>query len=261
MAIIKSGYVLSFVAFILFAVVMWVYGEYSKRGRVPYVKRLPAFDAMEEAVGRAVEMGRPVVMVPGRGSFTDLFVAQTVAGLTVLNYVAGLCARYGVKLWAPMADHLVIPVARENVRDAYAAEGKLDELDVEETLPYVSGSQFAWASSVIGYYARERPAANIMVGAFWAESMMLAESAGRIGALQIGGTARLYQLPFFAAVCDYTLLGEEIFAASAYMTQDPIVITSLATTDVFRLVGWVIIIVGAILSTVGINVVYQFLSI
>jgi hypothetical protein len=90
MAIIKSGYVLSFVAFILFAVVMWVYGEYAKRGRVPYVKRLPAFDAMEEAVGRSVEMGRPVVMVPGRGSFTDLFVAQTVAGLTVLNYVAGL---------------------------------------------------------------------------------------------------------------------------------------------------------------------------
>ncbi len=127
-------------------------------------------------------------------------------------------------------------------------------------LPYVSGSQFAWASGVIGWFARNRPAANIMVGAFWAESMMLAESAGRVGALQIGGTARLYQLPFFAAVCDYVIIGEELFAASAYITRDPVLITSIATQDVFRLVGWVLVIIGALLSTAGLEVIYNFLA-
>jgi len=261
MEIIRAGRVLSFFSLILFGILMYVYIEYSKRGRVPHIKRLAAFDAIEECVGRATEMGRPVAMVPGRGSFTDLFVAQTVAGLSVLNYVARLCARYDVRLWSPQSRALVLPVAIENVRDAYAAEGRLEAFDPVEMVPFMSGSQFAWASGVIGWYARERPAANIMVGAFWAESMMLAESAGRVGAMQIGGTARLYQIPFFAAVCDYILMGEEIFAASAYITRDPVLITSIATTDVYRMIGWIVIIVGAILSTVGIDFITNILGI
>ena len=260
MEIIRAGRFLPFISLILFGILMWQYREQSKKGKVPWIKRIPAFDAMEEAVGRATEMGKSVVMIPGRGSLTDLFVAQTVAGLTVLNHIARLCARQGVKLWAPMANALVIPVARENVRDAYAVEDKLEEYDPVEMLPFISGSQFAWASGVIGYYAREKPAANIMVGPFWAESMMLAESAARIGALQIGGTARLYQIPFFAAVCDYVIIGEEMFAANAYLTQDVDVITSMATTDVFRLAGWALIIIGAILSTAGLRVIYDLLG-
>lgn len=260
MEIIRAGRVVPFVSLILFGIVMWAYIEYAKRGRVPWIKRLPAFDAMEEAVGRATEMGRPVAMVPGRASWTSSYVAQTVAGLAVLKHVARLTARNEVRLWSPMSRPLVIPIARENVREAYAEEDKLEAYDPVEMLPYVSGSQFAWASGVIGWYARERPAANIMVGAFWAESMMLAESAARVGAVQIGGTARLYQIPFFAAVCDYVLIGEEMFAASAYLTKDPVLITSIATQDIFRIVGWVVIIVGAILSTAGVMGLYNFLA-
>jgi len=260
MAVIRSGRMVPFVALILFALIMYVYLELGKRGRVPYVRRLAAFDAIEEAVGRAAEMGTPVVMIPGRAGWTSSYVAQTVAGLAVLNYVARLCARYDVRLWAPMSSALVMPIAVENVRDAYAAEGKLDAFDPVTMIPFVSGSQFAWASGVIGYYAREKPAANIMVGAFWAESMMLAESAARVGALQIGGTARLYQIPFFAAVCDYVLMGEEIFAASAYLTKENILLATLVTQDMFRLAGWILIIIGAILSTAGIKAIYNFLG-
>lgn len=260
MAIIRAGRMVPFVSLILFGIVMYLYIEYAKRGRVPWLKRLPAFDAMEEAVGRATEMGRPVVMIPGRASWTSLFVAQTVAGLAVLKHIARLTARNEVRLWAPMNAALVLPIARENVKDAYAAEGKLDAYDPVEMLPYVSGSQFAWASGVIGWFARNRPAANIMVGAFWAESMMLAESGARIGAVQVGGTARLYQIPFFAAVCDYVIIGEEMFAASAYISRDPVLITSIATVDAFRLVGWVLIIVGALLSTAGVEVIYNLLA-
>ncbi len=260
MEIIRAGRMVPFVSLILFGIVMYLYIEYAKRGRVPWIKRLPAFDAMEEMVGRATEMGKPVVMIPGRAGWTSLFVAQTVAGLAVLKHVARLTARNEVRLWAPMSQSLVLPIARENVKDAYAAEGKLDLYDPVEMIPYVSGSQFAWASGVIGWFARNRPAANIMVGAFWAESMMLAESAGRVGALQVGGTARLYQLPFFAAVCDYVIIGEELFAASAYITRDPVLITSIATQDVFRLVGWVLVIVGALLSTAGLEVIYNLLA-
>lgn len=65
--------------------------------------------------------------------------------------------------------------------------------------------------------SRMWPAANIMIGPFWAKSMMFAETFHRVGSMQVGGTARMYQIPFFAALCDYVLIGEEMFAAGDYL--------------------------------------------
>lgn len=258
--ILAKGKVVPLFALIAFGIVMWIYLRYTKKGEVPWVKRLAAFDAIDEAIGRAEEMGKPVVMIPGKEPLTSHYMAQTVAGLSVLNYVARLCARYGAELWAPMIDMIVMPVAIENVRDAYLEEGKLDDFDPVNMVPYLSDSQFAWASGIIGYFARKKPAANIMIGGFRAETMMLAESGARIGAFQVCGTAVMYQIPFFAAVCDYTLIGEEIFAASAYLNKDPELLTTLATQDIFRIGGWVVMIVGAILITFGITTIYDLLG-
>lgn len=259
MSIIASGRLSSFIMFILMWIATLIAIWLGKQGRIS-VRRIPGLDVVEEAVGRAVEMGKPVFDIIGMGDLHGTYGAQTVAGLSMLGYVAGLCAKLGAHLIAPMATPTVMPVAIEVVRDAYAAEGKLDELDVETQLPYLSGTQFAWASGVIGMAARLKPAANIMLGPFWAESMMFAESFARAGAFQVGGVARLYQIPFFAAVCDYVIIGEEIFAASAYVSKDPVMIGSLAAEDFAKLVGVVLATIGAIISIAGIEFITELLT-
>jgi hypothetical protein len=153
----------------------------------------------------------------------------------------------------------VYPVAIELVTDAYKAEDKIEELNVDEQIPYLSGTQFAYASGVIGMAARMRPAGNIMMGPFWAESMMFAESFNRAGAMQIGGTARMYQIPFFAAVCDYVLIGEELFAAGAYVSGDPQQVGSIAAQDWYKLLALALGILGALLATAGITVIGDLL--
>jgi len=233
--------------------------QLGKQGKVR-IRRIPGLDAIEEVVGRAVEMGRPIFDIVGQGSFTDIYATQTVAGLSILSYVATLCARLGAKLYAPQADVGVMPVAIELVRDAYTVEGKLEELDVEEQLPYLSGTQFAWAGAIIGMASRMRPAGNIMIGPFWAESMMFAESFDRAGSMQVGGTARMYQIPFFAALCDYVLIGEEMFAAGAYVSGDPQQIGTIASQDWYKLVALFLGIVGALLATAGVTVIGDLLK-
>ncbi len=244
-------------------ILMWIITllsiYYGKKGKFS-VRRIPGLDKIEEAVGRAVEMGKPVFDIIGMGSFTSIYAPQTIAGLSVLGYVAKQCAEKGAKLISPQAAVDVMPVAIETVRQAYAEAGKLDELDVDEQLPYLSGTQFAWASGIIGMAARLKPAANIMVGPFWAESMMFAETFARVGAYQVAGTARLYQLPFFAAVADYVLIGEEMFAADAYLSRDPIKIGSLFSQDVYKLIAIVLSFIGAILSTAGVSVIVDLLK-
>lgn len=258
MSVLTEQRLVPLAAFVLAWLAVYLAIQLGKQGKIR-IRRIPGLDAIEEVVGRAVEMGRPIFDIVGMGSFTDIYATQTVAGLSILSYVATLCARLGAKLYAPQADTGVMPVAIELVRDAYTVEGKLEELDVEEQLPYLSGTQFAWAGGIIGMAARMRPAGNIMIGPFWAESMMFAESFDRAGSMQVGGTARMYQIPFFAALCDYVLIGEEMFAAGAYVSGDPQQIGTIASQDWYKLVGFILAIVGALLATAGVTVIGDLL--
>ena len=98
---------------------------------------------------------------------------------------------------------------------------------------------------------REKPAACFYMGAFFAESLILAETGNHIGAIQIAGTAMPTQLPFFVAACDYTLIGEELFAASAYLSGDPQQIASLRGQDVGKLLAMGAIILGSVFVTLA----------
>ena len=89
------------------------------------------------------------------------------------------------------------------------------------------------------------------MGCFFAESLILAETGNSIGAIQIAGTAMPSQLPFFVAACDYTLIGEEFFAASAYLSGQPDQLGSLKGQDVGKLLVGAVLLVGATLATIA----------
>jgi hypothetical protein len=78
---------------------------------------------------------------------------------------------------------------------------------------------------------REKPATNFFIGYFWAESLILAETGAATGAIQIAGTDAVMQLPFFITSCDYTLMGEELYAASAYLSREPLLLGALKGQD------------------------------
>jgi len=106
---------------------------------------------------------------------------------------------------------------------------------------------------------RERPAAHIMMGYFYAESLLLAETGSTTGAIQIAGTDAFTQLPFFVTTCDYTLLGEELYAASAYLSREPKLLGSLKGQDIGKGILIVVIALGSLLATRGIpHLTYLF---
>ena len=69
--------------------------------------------------------------------------------------------------------------------------------------------------------------------------------------LFVAGTAMPAQLPFFVAACDYTLIGEEFFAASAYLSGEPQQLGSLKGQDVGKLLTLVVSIIGCALFTLA----------
>ena len=53
--------------------------------------------------------------------------------------------------------------------------------------------------------------------------------------------------------CDYTLIGEELFAASAYLSKEPKLVGALKGADLMKLAIIGLAITGCILETMGIH--------
>jgi hypothetical protein len=96
---------------------------------------------------------------------------------------------------------------------------------------------------------RQRPATILYMGMFYAEALVLAETGASVGSIQIAGTDAVTQLPFFITSCDYTLIGEELYAASAYLSREPILLGGLKGQDAAKLCIGLAIIVGVIAAT------------
>ena len=231
---------------LVFAITYFIY--LSTTGRELYIRKIAGLEAVNEAVGRATEMGRPILFVPG---IQDMDNVQTVAGVAILGHIAQRTATYETQLEVPVSRSITMSVGRETVKQAYLEAGRPD-LYNDDMVHYITDEQFGYVAAVDGIMVRERPAACFYLGAFFAESLILAETGNSIGAIQVAGTAMPTQLPFFVAACDYTLIGEELFAASAYLTEDKKMKGSLKGQDAGKAVAMLFIVLGVGLGTLAV---------
>ena len=161
-----------------------------------------------------------------------------------------MAAEYDTSLHVPCSDPVVMNIEREVVQNAYLDAGRPDTYR-QENIFFITEEQFAYAAAVDGIIIRERPAAIFYMGAFMAESLILAEVGNAAGAVQVAGTDSTTQLPFFITACDYTLMGEELYAASAYLSKEPMLLGSLKGQDWGKLLVIAAILVGVFLQILG----------
>jgi hypothetical protein len=236
-----------FVVVAIFLGLVLYYIRQAERGKTWTFRPIAGLIAIEEAIGRSTEMGKGVLYVPGVQDIDDI---QTIASMIILGNVARMTAKYETPLNVPTNSPAVYTVADEVVKGAYSDVGRVDAYR-PDMVRYITTEQFAYVAAVNGIMLRERPAANLLLGAFFAESLLLAETGHETGAIQIAGTANVHQLPFFVVACDYTLIGEEYYAASAYLSKDARLLGSLRASDTVKILLVVTIVVGSVLLTLG----------
>ncbi len=223
-----------FLAILTFSGTLLFFIRKARRGEEIFLRDIPGLKAVEEAVGRSTEMGKSVLYVPG---IMDMDQVETVAGVIVLGHVSKMTARYETTLNVPVSRAIVMKAAQEVCKESYL---------IEDMVHYLTDEQFAYAAGVNGIMVREKPAACMYMGKFYAESLILAETGNSIGAIQIAGTASQAQIPFFVTACDYTLIGEEFFAASAYLSQRPELIGGIKGQDMIKVIVICFILGGVI---------------
>lgn len=241
---------------IVFCGAVLVFIVLARGGKPLKVRKIAGLEAVDEAVGRATEMGRSILFIPGIQDMNDI---QTIAGINVLSHVARTSAEYDAKVEVPTSRSLVMTTARETVQNAFLAAGRPDAYN-EDLIYYVTDEQFGYVAYLQGMMVRQKPAACFYMGSFFAESLILAETGNSIGAIQVAGTAQPAQLPFFVAACDYTLIGEEFFAASAYLSGSPEELGSLKGQDVGKVIVGVGMLLGVVAWTLAAMTESEFLQ-
>lgn len=221
--------------------------RHARRNQGVFLRRIPGLDAVEEAIGRATEMGRPILYLTGSDDMSSI---STIAATIILGEVAKKVAAYETELKVPHRDPIVLAVCQEIVKEAYIAAGHPDAYK-EDSNFFITTDQFSYTAAVDGIMLREKPAANFFMGYYYAESLLLAETGASTGAIQIAGTDSDHQLPFFVTACDYTLIGEELYAASAYLSREPVLVGTLRGQDIGKAILLGVLIVGTALATLG----------
>jgi len=243
----------SFVFLIFLMLAGYLSINHVREGGEIHVREIPAFSAIEEGIARSVEMGRPIHMTIGFGSIAGSMAPQYIAGLGVLSHVARLAGKYGARLIATLGVPEVIASVEEIVKEGYASGGRPELFDPVYNVRYLTDQQFAYASAVQAIIVRERVGANIVVGPFYAESLIFMEAGNMVGAFQVAGTARETQIPFFVLAADYAFIGEEIFAAGAMASGDKESLASIQGQDVGKLATIILIVLGILFLAFGIN--------
>ncbi len=232
-------------ATLIFGILVYVLINKAKKGHDLFIRPIAGIEEIDNAIGRATEMGKPILFVPGLSGISDV---ATLAGLAILGRVAKKAAEYDTKILVPVRDYLVLPIAQEIVKEAHYEAGRPDSFD-KTSVFFITTTQFAFVAGVNGIMIREKTATNFYMGMFWAESLLMTETGSSTGAIQIAGTDAVTQIPFFITTCDYTLIGEELYAASAYLAREPLQIGTLKAVDYLKFLILFLVISGAILST------------
>lgn len=239
----------NFAILIILSAIILYFIVHARRNPNMFLRKIGGLDAVDEALGRATEMGKPVLFVHG---LTSMGSISTIAAISILGRIARKIADYDANLKVVNNDPIVMSVSQEVVKESYLEAGRPDAYNPDNVF-LVASEQFPYVAAVGGIMTRERPAANFFVGYFYAEALILAETGATTGAIQIAGTDAYTQLPFFITTCDYTLIGEELYAASAYLSREPMLMGTLRAQDVGKGLLILVLILGTILASFGLT--------
>lgn len=257
MSIIVEGRLLGLAILILVTGAILYYLQRAQAGDLVKLRRLPQIDAIDEIVARCVEMDRGLWFLSGQGIMTN---ASQLPGILstfgILSYVTAKCAEYGASIHHPTNLPIAYNIQFELMREAYEAAGKPEDFDPLDTILYIPAG--AGRPYVTNESWKRKPAGAIMTGFWYHYTIIYAEALQRAGAMTLGGTDTTHNIPFMVAANNYSMIGEEMYAMSAYLSDDPLLGSSLAGQDVGKYIIIILSILAILAGAVGIPVVNWF---
>jgi hypothetical protein len=217
--------------------------------KLPRPKEFTVLSVFEEIVGRCAEMGRTLFADPGRwANMTSTSGMQSFAGLSILSHIAGLCARLNVPFVVFSQNLAALPLIYDTLNQPYLEHPDAVKPDLRY-IPGVKGN--VYSTNVTAQFAREKGGAYISMGRTATSGSIISEGVKVHGGMTFFGTTEVTPMSFYAISCDYVLIGEEFITAGAILGKDELLQSSITAQDLVKFLCIGLIVIGAILASVG----------
>ena len=215
------------------------------------LRDIQAFRRFQREVDLSVEGGKRLHVSLGRGSVNDMPGGASFSGLTILDRCARAASNSDQPPMATCGDGVITILSQDTLQSTYrslATEQRYDPTTVRLT----GLTPMAYAAGAIPTIHDENVTTNIYAGHFGTEIALLTEAGERSRSLTVAGTDDISAQAVLYATSDEPLLGEELYAAGAYLGTGPSHVASLNMQDIVRWLLVAVIILGAILKLLGI---------
>jgi hypothetical protein len=233
----------------LIAVILIVLSLMGRRAQRS-LREIPALTSLYRAIGLSVEDGSRLHVSLGFGGLLTPRGGSALAALSALRHIAERTSVGDRPPVATSGDPTIALLSQDTLQTGYAAAGA-EELYVPTTGRLTGASQFSFAAGALPVISNENVSANVMLGHFGAEAGLLTDAAERNNIVTIGASDSLSAQSILFAASQQPLIGEELYAVSAYLSNDPVHTASLTVQDILRWLLILFLLGGAILKLVG----------
>jgi hypothetical protein len=233
---------------IVFGILVSVFYFLFRAGRLrPRFRAIRTFGLLRGQMGRAIESGRDLHVSIGTGGVSGDDTATTLAGLAVAEYLADEAAASGIAPTITTSDPTSVLLAEDAVRRPYIRQGNLNDFPRSAArLPALNSTQYAAAT--MDFLNHEPALTNIMSGTFGAEAALIDQAASNNDLPQLFGGSDPRALAVMSTSTEHILMGEEMYAAKAYLRAQLPQLAGLRAADIVRLVIVVLIVIAFIVG-------------
>ena len=221
------------------------------RSKIPTaLRRIEAYDRLTRSVGLAVENGTRLHISLGRGSLFTTRGASALAGLAMLHRLTQRTSLSDRPPVVTTGDASLAILSQDTLQSGYRAAGAEDQY--RYTTGRLTGlTPFAYAAGTIPVAKDEQVSTNVFLGDFGSEAALMADAAERDNSTLIAASDSISAQSVFYATAQDPLIGEELFAAGAYVGAGTVHEASLTVQDVLRWLIILAIVAGSALKFMG----------
>jgi hypothetical protein len=242
--------IVGFIFVLLFFGLILVFAVIGRNKPAPGFRAIPSYTRLVRSIGLAVEAGKRVHISLGRGTLLGPDGPSALVGLSVLKRVARSANVSDRPPVATSGDGALAVLSQDTLRGVYRSVGRLNQYD--PTAGQISGlTPFSYAAGTMPVVNDEQVAASLLIGHFGSEVALITEAAERSNSLTLAGSDQVSTQAVIYAAAEEPVIGEDVFAAGAYLEAGTIQVASLRAQDVLR---WAIVgvtLIGAVLKFLG----------
>ncbi len=233
----------------LVAVFMAVFAFIHRRSPFSF-RNIRAFSRVRRAASMVVEDGTRLHVSLGSASVLTPAGASALAGLALLRRLGEITSLSDCPPVATTGSGVLNLLAQDTLRSAHESVA-VDQLFDMNHARLTGLTPLSYAAGVMPSIRDENISTNILIGSFGPEVGLLIEAADRQNAPIIAASESLPAQAVLYAASAEPLIGEELFAAGAYVQAGATHAASLVVQDLLR---WLIIaalVAGAVLKLAG----------